>query len=76
MTRVDFGAVALVDDLGSRFEAIVRARLMGRNKSLGNTVVVGDRAQCAREGERWIVEDVAPRRNAFSRRASGERPME
>jgi len=76
VTRVDFGAVALVDDEGRRFEAIVRGRLMGHNKSLGNTVVVGDRALCAREAERWMVEGVVPRRNAFSRRASGTRPIE
>jgi ribosome biogenesis GTPase len=74
--RVDFGGVVLLADDGSRVDATVRARLMGKKRSLGNTVVVGDRVSFGWEGERALIDDVAPRRNAFSRRASGEREEE
>lgn len=74
--RVDFGGIALLADDGFEFDAIARGKLMGRKKSLGNAVVVGDRVTLAWEGERAMVEAVAPRRCAFSRRASGERPLE
>lgn len=74
--RVDFGGIALLADDGFEFDAIARGKLMGRKKSLGNAVVVGDRVTLAWEGERAMVEAVAPRRNAFARRASGERPLE
>jgi len=76
VARVDFGACVLLPDAGEAFEAIVRGRVMGRKKALGNTLVVGDRASVAWEHERAIVEAVAPRRNAFSRRAAGERAEE
>ena len=74
--RVDFGGIALLAEGGFQFEAIARGKLMGKKKSLGNAVVVGDRVTLAWEGERALVEAVAPRRNAFSRRASGERQIE
>jgi ribosome biogenesis GTPase len=74
--RVDFGGVSLVADGGTTFDAIARGKLMGARKSLGNAVVVGDRVTVAWEGERAMIERVAPRRNAFSRRASGERAVE
>lgn len=76
MARVDFGQCVLLDDTGAVHEATVRGRLMGQRKSLGNTVVVGDRVTCEHEQERLAVCDVAIRRNAFSRRAAGERPLE
>ncbi len=76
MRRVDFGGLALAADDGTRIDATVRGRLMGARKSLGNAVVVGDRVRLAWEGGRAVVESVAPRRNAFSRRAAGERDEE
>lgn len=76
VARVDFGSCALLGDDGAVREARVKASLMGRNKSLGNTVVVGDRVSCAPEGEDTIITAVLPRRNGFSRRASGDRPLE
>ena len=76
VARVDFGQCVLLDDAGEWIEATVRGRLMGRRKSLGNTVVVGDRVAWSIEHARGVVSDVHPRRNAFSRRAAGERPVE
>ena len=74
--RVDFGAVALLADDETRFEAIARGKLMGAKKALGNTVVVGDRVGVSWEQERAIIESVEPRRNWFSRTAAGERGEE
>ena len=74
--RVDFGGVVVRGDTGGPFGATVRGRVRGANKALGNTVVVGDRVHLAWDAERAVIEDVEPRRNAFSRRASGERPEE
>lgn len=76
VARVDFGLCVVLPDDGPPFEATVRGRLMGPRKSLGNAVVVGDRVTLAWERERAVIEAVAPRRNAFSRRASGDRPLE
>lgn len=76
VTRVDFGGCTLLGGGGETIEAIVRAKLMGRKKSLGNTVVVGDRVGFSREPAHVVIESVEPRRNAFSRRASGERAEE
>ena len=76
VARVDFGGCLLLDDAGRLIEATVRGRLMGPRKSLGNAVVVGDRARAEIEGERTVVFDVEPRRNRFSRRAPGNRPVE
>jgi ribosome biogenesis GTPase len=74
--RVDFGACVVRLDDGSTCEAIARGRVMGRSKSLGNTVVVGDRVTLDREGGRATIAAVAPRRNSFSRRASGKHAEE
>jgi ribosome biogenesis GTPase len=74
--RVDFGSCAVLDAAGELREATVRGRLMGHRKSLGNTVVVGDRVRLVADGERLMVEEVSPRRNWFSRRASGNQPLE
>ncbi len=76
MRRVDFGGLSVVADDGPPFAATARGRLMGARKSLGNAVVVGDRVRLEWEGGRAVVAGVEPRRNAFSRRASGERPEE
>jgi len=76
VVRVDFGACTLMDDEGRLLEATVRARVMGRRKALGNAVVVGDLAACSIERERVLIDGVSPRRNAFSRRAAGERAEE
>ena len=74
--RVDFNGLSLFGDDGGAFEASARGRLMGRRKALGNTVVVGDRVHLAWDGDRALIESVAPRRSAFSRRAAGERAEE
>jgi ribosome biogenesis GTPase len=71
--RVDFGQCRLAFPDGRTAEATVRARLMGRTKALGNAVVVGDRVACEEEAGRLAVTAVHPRRNAYARRASGER---
>lgn len=76
VARVDFGGVALLLDDDTLLDASVRGRLMGPRKSLGNTVVVGDRVTFEREGGRIMITQVAPRRNAFSRRAAGDRAVE
>ena len=76
MVRVDFGGCVLLPEQGAPFEATVRGRLMGRKKALGNTVVVGDVVTVAWEQERAMIEEVEPRRNAFSRRAAGEKMEE
>ena len=44
VARVDFGGCVLMLEDGSLLRATVRGRLMGPRKSLGNGVVVGDRA--------------------------------
>jgi ribosome biogenesis GTPase len=75
VTRVDFGSCLLRAEAGA-VEATVRGRLMGPRKSLGNAVVVGDRARYALEQGRAVVTEVEPRRNAFSRRGAGERAEE
>jgi ribosome biogenesis GTPase len=76
VARVDFGGCTLLADDDRTIEAIVRAKLMGPKKSLGNTVVVGDRVAITREPAHVVIESVEPRRNAFSRRAAGDRPEE
>lgn len=74
--RVDFGACQVVLDGGEKRDATVRGRVMGRKKALGNAVVVGDRVTLVEEAGDLAVEAVAPRRNAFSRRAAGNEPIE
>ncbi len=76
VARVDFGSMSLMSDDGAIFEATARGSLMGHKKSLGNTVVVGDVVEYTIEGERRLVSAVEPRRNAFSRRASGRDAIE
>jgi len=62
--------------------ARARGKLMGPRKSLGNAVVVGDRVRwerapsSGRAAAEATLEGVAPRRNWFSRRASGGREAE
>ena len=73
VSRIDFGAVVLMADDGARIPAGVTGLLRGRKKSLGNTVVVGDRVSLMWEGDQAFVHAVAERRNAFTRRAAGER---
>jgi ribosome biogenesis GTPase len=76
VARVDFGSCLLQPDGSAPLEATVRGKLMGPRKSLGNTVVVGDVALYVEEGGQAVVTGVEPRRNAFSRRAAGERVEE
>ncbi len=82
VARVDFGACVLLLDDGGLIAARARGKLMGPRKSLGNTVVVGDRVRwerapsSGRAAEEGVLEGVAPRRNWFSRRASGGRAAE
>lgn len=76
VARVDFAALTLVVGAGAPLEATVRGSLMGPRKALGNAVVVGDQVRYAIEAGRAVVTGVEPRRNAFSRRASGKQPIE
>ena len=82
VARVDFGACVLLLDDGGLMAARARGKLMGPRKSLGNTVVVGDMARwelaasSGRAVDEAVLEGVAPRRNWFSRRASGGRAAE
>lgn len=76
VVRVDFGSCVVLDPDGELIEATVRGRVMGPKKALGNTVVVGDRVWIEEEAGRRVVENVAPRRNQFSRRAAGNEPAE
>ena len=76
MVRVDFGGCVLLAEDGALVAATVRGRLMGPKKALGNAVVVGDRVRIEVESGRAVVDEVQPRRNAFSRRAAGEQPTE
>jgi ribosome biogenesis GTPase len=76
VARVDFANCLLYLDDGAWIEGTVRGRLMGPRKALGNTVVVGDRVTIDDEQGRAVVSAVAPRRNALSRRAAGEKPAE
>jgi ribosome biogenesis GTPase len=76
VARIDFGACRLLTDAGEWIDATARGRLMGARKALGNAVVVGDRVAYEHERERAMICAVSPRRNAFSRRAPGERPAE
>ena len=79
VVRVDFGACVLRLDDGTLLRATVRGRLMGERKSLGNTIVVGDRVLWDPGDERGqvpVVTAVEERRNAFSRRAPGRHAAE
>ena len=76
VSRIDFGGVRVLADDGRGFEATVPGRLRGARKALGNAVVTGDRVRLGWEADQAVVEAVEPRRNAFSRRASGEREEE
>jgi len=76
VSRVDFGGVRLLADDGAEIEATVPGRLRGAKKVLGNAVVTGDRVRLDWDADRAVVDAVEPRRNAFSRRASGEREEE
>jgi len=80
VASVQFNAcvVRLAD--GTLESATVRGRLRGRDKALGNAVVVGDRVRIERDdtiaGAPLVIEDVAPRHNTFSRRAPGRDMVE
>lgn len=82
VVRVDFGGCLVRLSDGSLARARVRGRLMGPRKALGNAVVVGDRTTVERiesgepEVQEVMIVDVAPRRNAFRRRAAGRQPVE
>ncbi|HUK65161.1 MAG TPA: ribosome small subunit-dependent GTPase A [Dongiaceae bacterium] len=77
---MDFNACVVLLDDGGVASATARGALMGRQKSLGNTVVVGDVV-----GLEWLgggsetrptIVMVEPRKSVFSRRASGREPAE
>jgi ribosome biogenesis GTPase len=77
VVRVDFRSCTLAAAAANQpFEAFVPGRMMSRSKALGNAVVVGDQVTFETENDRIVLSDVLPRRNAFSRRASGDRPEE
>ena len=78
VVRVDFGGCLLKWSDGTLVRARARGKLMGERKALGNTVVVGDRAvvetHTSQPDVDPVIVAVEPRRNAFSRRATG-RPL-
>ena len=76
VARVDFRSCTLLPDDGPPIEARAHGRLMGRTKSLGNALVVGDVVGFAIEAGQAMIGAVEARRNAFSRRASGDRDEE
>jgi ribosome biogenesis GTPase len=82
VARVDFGSCVLLLEDGALLAAHARGKLMGPRKSLGNAIVVGDRVRYERPaasvpgGREAVVSGVEPRRNLFSRRASGGRLAE
>ena len=76
VSRVDFGSCLLLEADGTHHKATVQGRVMGRTKSLGNAVVPGDWACFGVSHGRAVVTGVEPRRNVFSRRAPGDRPLE
>jgi len=76
VARIDFGGVRLLTDEGEGHDATVPGRLRGTKKALGNAVVTGDRVRLSWDADRAVVAEVEPRRNAFSRRATGERVEE
>jgi ribosome biogenesis GTPase len=80
VARVDFNACVVLFDDQTIASATVRGAVMGRRKSLGNTVVVGDvvRLEWVGSGSetRPTIVAVEPRRSTFSRRASGREPAE
>jgi ribosome biogenesis GTPase len=73
---VDFGSCLVTDPVGEVREATVPGRLRGPRKVLGNAVVVGDAVSCLVDSGRVVIQEVRPRRNLFSRRASGRLPAE
>ena len=81
MASVRFNACVLRTPGGALESATVRGRLRGRDKALGNAVVVGDHVRFTRESgtgavTQLAIAEVLPRRNAFSRRAPGREPVE
>jgi ribosome biogenesis GTPase / thiamine phosphate phosphatase len=82
VARVDFGACVLLLEGGGLLRSVVRGRLMGPRKALGNAVVVGDLARYeagagpAEAETTAVVKAIEPRRNWFSRRASGKHAVE
>jgi ribosome biogenesis GTPase len=72
VARVDFRSCLLLPAEGDPLEATVRGRLLGRTKTLGNALVVGDMARYDVEDGRAVVTGAEPRRNHFSRRAPGD----
>jgi ribosome biogenesis GTPase len=82
VARVDFGSCVLLREDGALLAARARGKLMGPRKSLGNAIVVGDRVHYEPPGTpgagggEGVVSAVEPRRNWFSRRASGHRAAE
>lgn len=73
---MDFGSCLVTDAAGEVREATVPGRLRGPRKALGNAVVVGDDVSCLLDSGRIVIQEVRPRRNVFSRRASGRLPSE
>lgn len=68
------GGVYQVETAETVYEAVLRGRLK-REVRTGERVVAGDRVSLAppeREGDRWTIEDVEPRRTVLERRAPGK----
>jgi ribosome biogenesis GTPase len=70
VVRVDFRACVLRLADGEIVEATVQGAMMGRKKSLGNTIVVGDHVSWTEEEA--VIQARLTRQSCFSRRASGQ----
>jgi len=77
VARVDLRQAILLDARGNEFACHLRARFMDRAKRLRGALVAGDEVEWDTDAQSMpVVEEVLPRRNAFSRRASGHPPRE
>lgn len=73
VARVDLRQAILLDPEGKEFACHLRARFMDRAKRLRGALVAGDEVEWDVDAHGMpVVEEVLPRRNAFSRKASGQ----
>jgi ribosome biogenesis GTPase len=76
VARVDLRQAIVLDSAGTEFACRLRARFMDRAKRLRGALVAGDEVEWDVDEGTAVIEEVLPRRNAFSRRASGHPPRE
>ena len=72
VSRVDLRQAVILTNQGKAIVCLLRARLMDRHKRLRGAVVAGDEVEWDdEESSAPVIENVLPRKNHFSRRASG-----